>query len=115
MGAAPVCKVVVPEEFQSQEGRDTMLLGLCFLVTWAVVATVASLLTERLLKDGDKVPFYTQKLHMEITGIAVNIACAFLVPLYIQGAASNPAMFDKIWWRQSSVDCHDGRAGFIVG
>jgi hypothetical protein len=80
-------------------------LGMLYVFGDMVTAVSASLMAERFLKASASTPFYLQKMQMEISGVWVCIASAFLVPYVLEGGAWNPSAAGKLWWRETTLDC----------
>ena len=80
-------------------------MGMMYVVGDMVTAVSASLMAEKFLKAGASTPFYLQKMQMEISGVWVCIASAFLVPAVLEGGAWDPNAAGKLWWRTTQLDC----------
>lgn len=80
-------------------------LGLLLVLGYVLAAVIASLVAEKFYKAEPRTPFYLQRVQMEISGVWVCIASAFLVPAVLEGGAWDPSRADKLWWRETTLDC----------
>jgi hypothetical protein len=94
--------------FSPIQTRETDRIGLVFCLIVVALNSVGSLLLEKFLKKDGKIPFPYQKAQMEITGVPVAIAMAFIVPLVIDTKGGS-----AIWW--TKTDAAGSGRGFFQG
>lgn len=79
--------------------------GMVLVVGYVVMAVIASLVAEKFYKAAPRTPFYLQRVQMELSGIWVCIFSVFFVPAVLEKGAWNPNTADKLWWRETTVNC----------
>merc|ERR1719240_1926133 len=65
-----------------QSGRsssDTSKLGICSILFAVVLSCAGSLLAEKIMKSNADIPFYTQKVHLDLGGFLLAVAMLFVI------------------------------------
>lgn len=92
----------------SMESAGDQRIGVILSVLGSLGSVLGCLCSEKIMKRDAAMPFYIQKFHQEMGGLAVSIALLFLLPLLgsvidasVEGGGSNAMKNSLFAWKAS--------------
>jgi hypothetical protein len=86
----------------SQEGN--IMLGLMYVGIYLFVSDVASIVSEKFLKEDAGTPFYVQKVAIEFSGLPTSIAMSFIIPFFQKAMQVDKKRYEAAMWWDSRID-----------